>query len=185
MGLILGTCKQRSLFALITPSLGSLGGIPSPALTPWVVWGKLIPSCSCLGSEPSSQSPDPSMDTDPAAEEESASHCLWVDKFMPRRYMELLSDDVRCWDKWGLGMDGVGTSVTLVNAMGSGIAFGSTVWGAVSVLALPGSSPESLRGWDGKLSLEAVDVVTKETMGCDQNEMKKIGRTLARNCCLF
>lgn len=68
------------------------------------------------------------MDTDPAAEEESASHCLWVDKFMPRRYMELLSDDVRCWDKWGLGMGGVGTSVTLLNAMGSGIAFGSTVW---------------------------------------------------------
>lgn len=41
------------------------------------------------------------MDTDPAAEEESASHCLWVDKFTPRRYMELLSDDVRCWGKRG------------------------------------------------------------------------------------
>ncbi|XP_041893299.1 chromosome transmission fidelity protein 18 homolog [Corvus kubaryi] len=57
---------------------------------------------SCLGSEPSTESPDPSMDTDRAAEEESASHCLWVDKFMPRRYMELLSDDYtnRCLLKW-------------------------------------------------------------------------------------
>ncbi|NWV11882.1 CTF18 protein, partial [Ptilonorhynchus violaceus] len=57
---------------------------------------------SCLGSEPSSESPDPSMDTDPADEEESASHCLWVDKFTPRRYMELLSDDYtnRCLLKW-------------------------------------------------------------------------------------
>ncbi|RLV89598.1 hypothetical protein DV515_00014812 [Chloebia gouldiae] len=59
---------------------------------------------SCLGSEPSSESPDPSVDTAPAAQEESASHCLWVDKFSPQRYMELLSDDVRCWDKGGLGM---------------------------------------------------------------------------------
>ncbi|KAF4792035.1 chromosome transmission fidelity protein 18 [Turdus rufiventris] len=57
---------------------------------------------NCLGSEPSAESPDPSMDTDPAAEEESASHCLWVDKFTPRRYMELLSDDYtnRCLLKW-------------------------------------------------------------------------------------
>lgn len=50
------------------------------------------------------------MDTEPAAEEESASHCLWVDKFTPRRYIELLSDDVRCWDKGELGMGGVSTS---------------------------------------------------------------------------
>ncbi|NXO99154.1 CTF18 protein, partial [Certhia brachydactyla] len=57
---------------------------------------------SCLGDEPSAESPDPSMDTAPAAEEESASHCLWVDKFSPRRYMELLSDDYtnRCLLKW-------------------------------------------------------------------------------------
>ncbi|KAL2298846.1 hypothetical protein Nmel_014452, partial [Mimus melanotis] len=57
---------------------------------------------SCLGSEPSAESPDPSMDTDPAAEEEPASHCLWVDKFTPQRYMELLSDDYtnRCLLKW-------------------------------------------------------------------------------------
>ncbi|NWU18833.1 CTF18 protein, partial [Dyaphorophyia castanea] len=50
----------------------------------------------------STESPDASMDTDPAAEEESASHCLWVDKFTPRRYMELLSDDYtnRCLLKW-------------------------------------------------------------------------------------
>ncbi|NXA58773.1 CTF18 protein, partial [Mohoua ochrocephala] len=55
-----------------------------------------------INSEPSAESPDPSMDTDPAAEEESASHCLWVDKFTPRRYMELLSDDYtnRCLLKW-------------------------------------------------------------------------------------
>ncbi|NXO81786.1 CTF18 protein, partial [Sitta europaea] len=53
---------------------------------------------SCLGSEPSAESPDPSLDT----EEESESHCLWVDKFTPRRYLELLSDDYtnRCLLKW-------------------------------------------------------------------------------------
>ncbi|XP_065588837.1 chromosome transmission fidelity protein 18 homolog isoform X1 [Cyrtonyx montezumae] len=35
-------------------------------------------------------------------EEESAPHCLWVDKFAPRRYVELLSDDYtnRCLLKW-------------------------------------------------------------------------------------
>ncbi|XP_050835863.1 chromosome transmission fidelity protein 18 homolog isoform X2 [Serinus canaria] len=57
---------------------------------------------SCLGSEPSTESPDPSMDTAPAAQEESESHCLWVDKFTPKRYMELLSDDYtnRCLLKW-------------------------------------------------------------------------------------
>ncbi|NWH96574.1 CTF18 protein, partial [Tichodroma muraria] len=55
-----------------------------------------------ITSEPSTESPDPSMDTAPAAEEESASHCLWVDEFTPRRYMELLSDDYtnRCLLKW-------------------------------------------------------------------------------------
>ncbi|NXO20112.1 CTF18 protein, partial [Cisticola juncidis] len=57
---------------------------------------------SCLGSEPSAESPEPSTDTAPAAEEESSSHCLWVDKFTPRRYIELLSDDYtnRCLLKW-------------------------------------------------------------------------------------
>uniref|UniRef100_A0A8C3NBM4 Chromosome transmission fidelity protein 18 homolog n=1 Tax=Geospiza parvula TaxID=87175 RepID=A0A8C3NBM4_GEOPR len=57
---------------------------------------------SCLGREPSTESPDASMDTAPAAQEESASHCLWVDKFTPQRYMELLSDDYtnRCLLKW-------------------------------------------------------------------------------------
>ncbi|XP_053813966.1 chromosome transmission fidelity protein 18 homolog [Vidua chalybeata] len=57
---------------------------------------------SCLGSEPSAESPDASMDTAPAAQEEPASHCLWVDKFTPQRYMELLSDDYtnRCLLKW-------------------------------------------------------------------------------------
>lgn len=51
--------------------------------------------------------------------------------------------------------------------------------------ALPGISQESLAGWDGKLSLEAVDVLTKETMERDQNETKRIGKVLARNCWLF
>lgn len=76
--------------------LASLGVIPSPALTPWVVWGKLVLSCSCLESETSAESPEPNGEAEPADEEESALHCLWVDKFTPRRYMELLSDDVRC-----------------------------------------------------------------------------------------
>ncbi|NXY21697.1 CTF18 protein, partial [Atrichornis clamosus] len=55
-----------------------------------------------INSEPSAESPDPSGNTDPAAEEESSLHCLWVDKFTPRRYMELLSDDYtnRCLLKW-------------------------------------------------------------------------------------
>ncbi|NXY39899.1 CTF18 protein, partial [Pomatorhinus ruficollis] len=55
-----------------------------------------------INSEASAESPDPSMDTEPAAEKESASHCLWVDKFTPRRYIELLSDDYtnRCLLKW-------------------------------------------------------------------------------------
>ncbi|KAJ7395956.1 chromosome transmission fidelity protein 18 [Pitangus sulphuratus] len=55
---------------------------------------------SCLESEPSTESLDPGGDTDP--EEESAPHCLWVDKFTPRRYIELLSDDYtnRCLLKW-------------------------------------------------------------------------------------
>uniref|UniRef100_A0A8C3D2P9 Chromosome transmission fidelity protein 18 homolog n=1 Tax=Cairina moschata TaxID=8855 RepID=A0A8C3D2P9_CAIMO len=37
-----------------------------------------------------------------ADKEESSLHCLWVDKFTPRRYMELLSDDYtnRCLLKW-------------------------------------------------------------------------------------
>ncbi|NXE98803.1 CTF18 protein, partial [Menura novaehollandiae] len=55
-----------------------------------------------INSEPSAESPDPGGNTDPAAEEESSLHCLWVDKFTPRRYMELLSDDYtnRCLLKW-------------------------------------------------------------------------------------
>ncbi|NXT68907.1 CTF18 protein, partial [Chaetops frenatus] len=55
-----------------------------------------------ISSEASAESSDPSTDTAPAAEEEPASHCLWVDKFTPRRYMELLSDDYtnRCLLKW-------------------------------------------------------------------------------------
>ncbi|XP_050762128.1 chromosome transmission fidelity protein 18 homolog [Gymnogyps californianus] len=57
---------------------------------------------SCLESETSAESPEPSREAEPADEEESALHCLWVDKFTPRRYMELLSDDYtnRCLLKW-------------------------------------------------------------------------------------
>ncbi|NXA04084.1 CTF18 protein, partial [Sapayoa aenigma] len=63
---------------------------------------KLILSCSCLETEPSTESLEPGGDMDPGAEEESASHCLWVDKFTPQRYIELLSDDYtnRCLLKW-------------------------------------------------------------------------------------
>ncbi|NWR41163.1 CTF18 protein, partial [Regulus satrapa] len=55
-----------------------------------------------IDSEPGAESPDPSTDTAPAAQQESASHCLWVDKFMPRSYIDLLSDDYtnRCLLKW-------------------------------------------------------------------------------------
>ncbi|XP_072734072.1 chromosome transmission fidelity protein 18 homolog isoform X2 [Ciconia boyciana] len=57
---------------------------------------------SCLESETSAKSPEPTGEAEPADEEESALHCLWVDKFTPRRYMELLSDDYtnRCLLKW-------------------------------------------------------------------------------------
>ncbi|NXM78068.1 CTF18 protein, partial [Serilophus lunatus] len=57
---------------------------------------------SCLESEPSTEGLGSGGDKDPGAEEEPASHCLWVDKFTPRRYMELLSDDYtnRCLLKW-------------------------------------------------------------------------------------
>ncbi|NXI35892.1 CTF18 protein, partial [Galbula dea] len=57
---------------------------------------------SCLESETSTETPEPSKDVEAAAEEEPAVHCLWVDKFAPRRYMELLSDDYtnRCLLKW-------------------------------------------------------------------------------------
>ncbi|NXA38326.1 CTF18 protein, partial [Eudromia elegans] len=49
------------------------------------------------------ESPRRGEDAETAAgEEESASHCLWVDRFTPRRYTELLSDDYtnRCLLKW-------------------------------------------------------------------------------------
>ncbi|XP_075021590.1 chromosome transmission fidelity protein 18 homolog isoform X2 [Calonectris borealis] len=57
---------------------------------------------SCLESETSAESPEPTGEVEPADEEESALHFLWVDKFTPRRYMELLSDDYtnRCLLKW-------------------------------------------------------------------------------------
>ncbi|NXX20085.1 CTF18 protein, partial [Podargus strigoides] len=56
-----------------------------------------------INSETSAKSPEPSGEAEMVdEEEESALHCLWVDKFTPRRYMELLSDDYtnRCLLKW-------------------------------------------------------------------------------------
>uniref|UniRef100_A0A672TFK1 Chromosome transmission fidelity protein 18 homolog n=1 Tax=Strigops habroptila TaxID=2489341 RepID=A0A672TFK1_STRHB len=63
---------------------------------------ELMLSCSCLERETSTESPEPAVEAEPADEEDSALHCLWVDKFTPRRYMELLSDDYtnRCLLKW-------------------------------------------------------------------------------------
>ncbi|NXH09579.1 CTF18 protein, partial [Bucco capensis] len=54
---------------------------------------------SCLESESSTET---SERVEAADEESSALHCLWVDRFTPRRYMELLSDDYtnRCLLKW-------------------------------------------------------------------------------------
>ncbi|KAM6299110.1 chromosome transmission fidelity protein 18 homolog [Aegotheles albertisi] len=56
---------------------------------------------SCLEGETSAESPEPSREEEPA-EEESGLHSLWVDKFTPRCYIELLSDDYtnRCLLKW-------------------------------------------------------------------------------------
>ncbi|NWS53974.1 CTF18 protein, partial [Chunga burmeisteri] len=55
-----------------------------------------------INSETSAESPEPGGEAELADEEESTLHCLWVDKFTPRRYMELLSDDYtnRCLLKW-------------------------------------------------------------------------------------
>ncbi|NXD31502.1 CTF18 protein, partial [Spelaeornis formosus] len=52
-------------------------------------------------SEAGPEGADPGADEAPAAPEEP-SHCLWVDKFAPRRFIELLSDDYtnRCLLKW-------------------------------------------------------------------------------------
>uniref|UniRef100_A0A8B9QMG7 Chromosome transmission fidelity protein 18 homolog n=1 Tax=Apteryx owenii TaxID=8824 RepID=A0A8B9QMG7_APTOW len=58
---------------------------------------------SCLESQAGDETPKPSEDAEMADdEEESALHCLWVDRFTPRRYTELLSDDYtnRCLLKW-------------------------------------------------------------------------------------
>uniref|UniRef100_A0A8C0F1M4 Chromosome transmission fidelity factor 18 n=1 Tax=Bubo bubo TaxID=30461 RepID=A0A8C0F1M4_BUBBB len=63
---------------------------------------RVLEASHCLESETSAESPEPRGEAEPTDEEESALHCLWVDKFMPRRYMELLSDDYtnRCLLKW-------------------------------------------------------------------------------------
>ncbi|XP_042654355.1 chromosome transmission fidelity protein 18 homolog isoform X2 [Tyto alba] len=57
---------------------------------------------SCLESETSSESPERSGEAEPADEESSELHFLWVDRFTPRCYLELLSDDYtnRCLLKW-------------------------------------------------------------------------------------
>ncbi|POI26479.1 hypothetical protein CIB84_009771, partial [Bambusicola thoracicus] len=56
---------------------------------------EIMNSCLETGNEATEQPGD-------TGEEESTPHCLWVDKFAPRRYIELLSDDYtnRCLLKW-------------------------------------------------------------------------------------
>ncbi|XP_006024080.1 chromosome transmission fidelity protein 18 homolog isoform X1 [Alligator sinensis] len=52
---------------------------------------------------PENENSEPSEEADMAnEEEESTQHCLWVDRFTPRHYTELLSDDYtnRCLLKW-------------------------------------------------------------------------------------
>lgn len=75
-------------------SLGSLGLVPSPVLAPCVVWDVLILPRSCLETCDDTNTMEPQEAAEAADKEESSLHCLWVDKFTPRRYMELLSDDV-------------------------------------------------------------------------------------------
>lgn len=83
-------CSRGSAPSIL--SLGRLGLVPSPALAPCVVWDALILPRSCL--ETCDDTVEPQEAAEAADKEESALHCLWVDKFTPRRYMELLSDDV-------------------------------------------------------------------------------------------
>ncbi|NXE71143.1 CTF18 protein, partial [Calcarius ornatus] len=115
-----------------------------------------------INSEPGTESPDPSMDTAPAAQEEPASHCLWVDKFTPQRYMELLSDDVSCWDRGGLGVGGVmlwDQELPDLNLWDSGMLWDQelpleALAGGCVCAALPGSSPGSLGAWGGSFALD-------------------------------
>lgn len=69
-----------------------------PALPPSVTWHVFTPPFSC--SETNDEATEQPGDT---GEEEPTPHCLWVDKFAPRRYIELLSDDVSCQGQRGLG----------------------------------------------------------------------------------
>ncbi|XP_024068213.2 chromosome transmission fidelity protein 18 homolog isoform X2 [Terrapene carolina triunguis] len=58
---------------------------------------------SHLHGEAGNETSEPNEETDGADDEdESALHCLWVDRFTPRHYTELLSDDYtnRCLLKW-------------------------------------------------------------------------------------
>ncbi|XP_071879761.1 chromosome transmission fidelity protein 18 homolog [Anas platyrhynchos] len=57
---------------------------------------------SCLETCDDTNTTEPQEAAEAADKEESSLHCLWVDKFTPRRYMELLSDDYtnRCLLKW-------------------------------------------------------------------------------------
>ncbi|KAI6076589.1 chromosome transmission fidelity protein 18-like protein [Aix galericulata] len=57
---------------------------------------------SCLETCDDTSTTEPQEAAETADKEESSLHCLWVDKFTPRRYMELLSDDYtnRCLLKW-------------------------------------------------------------------------------------
>uniref|UniRef100_A0A8C0JA05 Chromosome transmission fidelity factor 18 n=1 Tax=Chelonoidis abingdonii TaxID=106734 RepID=A0A8C0JA05_CHEAB len=56
-----------------------------------------------LHGEAENETSEPNEETEGADDEdESALHCLWVDRFTPRHYTELLSDDYtnRCLLKW-------------------------------------------------------------------------------------
>lgn len=56
---------------------------------------------------------------------------------------------------------------------------------AGEALCLCCSACVSLGAWGGRFALQAGDVLSEKTMECDQNETKKIGRILTRNCWLF
>lgn len=52
---------------------------------------------SSLRSEEIEEEAQPlgALEEEPAKSQDDSQHCLWVDKFAPQHYTELLSDDVR------------------------------------------------------------------------------------------
>lgn len=90
------------------PRMGLLiiddNGVPGLSSAPWagLAWTSIFAFdyCSHLDDSagmPENENSEPSEEADMAnEEEESTQHCLWVDRFTPRHYTELLSDDVSC-----------------------------------------------------------------------------------------